>query len=145
MKEKCVSVFSEPEALRNIANRLIDKRYSNAALVKIWGDSLNQGQIINFVPSKSLQEAIEFSNSGGSLIWLGSSLRKKPNRLLRPTLSIHGVNSVSICRHAIFYALNFIVECKNSHSSSLLLLPSFMRSRSHSPVGDEILPSPIGP
>jgi hypothetical protein len=144
MKEKYISVFSEPDALRNIANRLIDERYSNAASVQEWGDRLNQGQVINFVPSKTLHEAIEFSNSGGSLIWLGSSLRKKPNRLLRPILSIHGVNSVSICRHAIFYALEFIIECRNSHSSTLILLPSFMRSKSHSPVGDEILPSSFG-
>lgn len=145
MREKCISVFSEPDALRNIATRLIDERNTNAASVQDWGVSPNQDQVINFVPSKTLHEAIEFSNSGGYLIWLGSSLRKRPNRLLRPALSIHGVNSVSVCHHAIFYALEFIIECRNSHSSSLILLPSFMKSRSYSPVRDEIFPSPFGP
>jgi hypothetical protein len=144
MKETYFSVFSEPEALRNIASRLINDKYPNAASGQRSADSNNQDQTIIFVPSNSLQEAIEFSNSGGSLIWLGSSLRKKPDRFLRPALSIHGVNSVSVCRHAISYALDFIINCRNSHSSSLILLPSFIRSKCHSPLDNEQQPSTLG-
>jgi hypothetical protein len=144
MKETYFSVFSEPETLRKIASRLINDEYLNTTSGQRWDDGLNRDKTMIFVPSNSLQEAIAFSNSGGSLIWLGSSLRKKPDRLLRPALSIHGVNSVSLCRHVIFYALEFIIDCTNSHSSSLILLPNFIRSRSHAPAGNERLPSPLG-
>lgn len=127
MLSNIVTIYSETESLTRLAETILLESFS-FHIRHHEGTSPHQllTPRMAYVPVSSHQQAAELSNQGGSLFWLGSSVRQ-PARGLNPVVAICGVNSVSVCRRAIQIAGNHLITAEQVDSLFVAFLPGYMR------------------